>query len=504
MSSPPPPPPLPPHGPPPPHKSRGGKGGKDKAACKFREFCKKYACKYSHPSKGKRGAIPRLADGTTAAVGMYVVALADSRRSHYSTGSTGRIMELKGSGKGKGKANASDPVVLWDHSGDAHQASSYKLKLSSSTDICIQADSSDVNAKLKDGTIARATIGDVSSVKDGLRSSLKKLKESRNPRLTGASAYGEFCTALASVQRTMNQTYNQRYQRKKGEFSEVSVHGLPEEFSVWRCNHNGTHGARKVQFSRVILEAVAKKGKDRYKSAANSILGDPDTYARFMLGVHLSRSGRLDEQPSSRDPWGLMRSGIIWQKYMEELGLAPTTAGAGAPGEAAESCDVYQALFIYGDAHIDSDNYICKLMKKVMSIAHDIDYRRLEDQRDNCEDPALVLKRMVDTYKSEGELGREMETKLAFPAFQLSGYRVEEPPDSPADESDPVGKVLEPFYRVAKGKGKGGGVVSKGKKGGRGRKVHEKMYFAAQGFQNFFDDILQVGQKVGEEFYRVL
>ena len=102
-------------------------------------------------------------------------------------------------------------------------------------------------------------------------------------------------------------------------------------------------------------------------------------------------------------------------------------------GPGIQKKELYQAQFVFGDfvggemvvgAHIKPNNYLCLPMQKICYVSHEIDFRRLQEQAKDCLDPAKVLLELLNVENSNEELGRELELKLAFPAFQLSGYLV--------------------------------------------------------------------------------
>ena len=64
-----------------------------------------------------------LSDGTVAAIGMRVVAVADSSHGFYKTGHAGWIDSLK-----------PKPVVRWEHSGKEHQTCRHKLKMATQSE----------------------------------------------------------------------------------------------------------------------------------------------------------------------------------------------------------------------------------------------------------------------------------------------------------------------------------------------------------------------------------
>ena len=80
-------------------------------------------------------------------------------------------------------------------------------------------------------------------------------------------------------------------------------------------------------------------------------------------------------------------------------------------------------------------------MQNICYVSHEIDFRRLQEQAKDCLDPAKVPLELLNVENSNEELGRELELKLAFPAFQLSGYWVNKKEDT----------MIDPFYIIGKG-----------------------------------------------------
>lgn len=227
---------------------------------------------------------------------------------------------------------------------------------------------------------------------------------------------------LEEIFRVMNyNTFQHYYQAmdKKNLFNRSPVLGMPGKF-VYRFNHNGNQGARKVHFGRVLLQAAQKQGVTAgVRALAKQILEDKRLRAKFYLGLYLSRSGRVDENGGAKAGDVSGRSGKVYNAYLEDLGLAPKTS----------ETSVYYALFAdwEGKDCGKSDNAeLCRLMNDIFLTTHYIDFRRLNGNPNVLKkDPGMPVKyvrKYINSKKSDQDLTKTMTYDMAFPAFRATGY----------------------------------------------------------------------------------
>ena len=116
-------------------------------------------------------------------------------------------------------------------------------------------------------------------------------------------------------------TYSQPYWIGSKEYHEIFCSS--KTVTLYRPNHDGTHGARQVRYFEACLDLATSAASPEKQKLLQQLT--PEDLLQLKLVVYCLRSGRLDEYSHhSVDDYDT-RSSLIYRAYAEQLGIDPKT-----------------------------------------------------------------------------------------------------------------------------------------------------------------------------------